>query len=134
MPDPYDLTPSASIGARQDMLWAIFFATGSIQPVRTLASELAWREDYDKLMEHGRQPRASNESASGEVPPYAGRGVGYGAAGWSMNSISMTDPLLNDYIEALKVSPDTPAQIKKELAHLKDNPAFKPPPDPKTGK
>src|SRR5260370_15246809 len=27
MPDPYDLTPSASIGARQDMLLAIFFAT-----------------------------------------------------------------------------------------------------------
>jgi hypothetical protein len=133
-PDPFDLSPNEAIGARQDMLWAIFFATGSFQPVRTIAGELAWREDYDKLMEHGRQARASGAPPTEGWPPYAARGAAYGAAGWSMHSISMTDPLLNDYIAALKASPETPEQVKKELANLENNPAFQLNFDQKTGK
>ena len=36
-PDPFDMTPGQDIGARQDMLWSMFFATGDIRPVRTIA-------------------------------------------------------------------------------------------------
>lgn len=120
LPDAFDKTPDIEIGARQDMLWGMFFATGRIEPVRAVASELAWSEDYPKMMEFRRLQRSSEE-----LPDYAGRGIGYVTAGWSMGSISMRDALLMDYVDALKASPDTPAAVKKELETLLTNPAFK---------
>ena len=125
LPDPFDMTPNERIGARQDMLWAVFFATGRIEPVRAISGALAWAEDYGKLMEHGRQARASGEKPSAEWPPYAARAAAYGAAGWSMSSIASSDALLSDYIESLKAAPETPAAVKKELENLNTNPAFR---------
>ena len=126
LPDPFDMTPNEQIGARQDMLWAIFFATGRMEPVRAISTALAWSEDYSKLMERGRQMRASGEKPSGgEWPAYAARAAAYGAAGWSMGSLASSDALLSDYIEALKAGPDTPATVKKELENLYKNPAFR---------
>jgi hypothetical protein len=62
--------------------------------------------------------------------------VAYGAAGWSMSSLASRDGLLWDYVEALKASPDTPPAVKKELANLFANPAFRNPaaPDSKPDK
>jgi hypothetical protein len=126
LPDPFDMTPNEQIGARQDMLWAIFFATGRMEPVRAISTALAWSEDYAKLMERGRQMRASGEKpGSGEWPAYAARAAAYGAAGWSMGSLASSDALLSDYIEALKAGPETPAAVKKELENLYKNPAFR---------
>jgi hypothetical protein len=124
-PDAYAVIPDRDVGNRQDMLWAMFFATGRIEPVRAISGALAWKEDYDKLMEHGRQARASGEKPSTDVPEYTFRAVAYGAAGWSMSSLASRDPLLLDYVEALKASPETPPAVKKELANLFTNPAFK---------
>ncbi len=125
LPDPFDTTPNERIGARQDMLWAIFFATGRMQPVRAISMALAWSEDYTKLMERGRQMRASGEKPTGEWPPYAARAAAYGAAGWSMGSLASSDALLSDYIEALKAAPDTQPSVKQELENLYKNPAFR---------
>lgn len=125
LPDPFDMTPNERIGARQDMLWAVFFATGRIEPVRAISTALAWAEDYGKLMEHGRQVRASGEKPTGEWPPYAARAAAYGAAGWSMGSLARSDALLSDYIDALKAAPETPPSVKQELENLYKNPAFR---------
>jgi len=125
LPDAFDMTPNIEIGARQDMLWATFFATGRIEPVRAIASALEWSEDYNKLMERARQAHASGDTPSMDTPEYAFRGVAYGAAGWSMSSLAARDALLYDYTEALKASPDTPPAVKKELTGLFTNPAFK---------
>jgi hypothetical protein len=125
LPDAYAVIPDRDVGNRQDMLWAMFFATGRIEPVRAISGALAWKEDYDKLMERGRQARASGEEPSADVPEYAFRGMAYGAAGWSMSSLASRDPLLLDYVETLKASPETPPAVKKELANLFANPAFK---------
>jgi len=118
-PDPFDVTPGLDIGARQDMLWGMFFATGNIQPVRTIASELAWNDDYRKFkktIDAGRKPDPDDSTF---------RAVGYGAAGWSLGALSRQAPLVSDYIEAIRAAPDTPSTVKDELGHLFDNPAFR---------
>lgn len=125
LPDPFDMTPNGRINARQDMLWSIFFATGRMQPVRAISTALAWGEDYNKLMERGRQMHDSGEKPSDEWPPYVARAAAYGAAGWSMSSLASSDALLSDYIDALKVAPDTPPSVKQELENLYKNPAFR---------
>ena len=65
------------------------------------------------------------EQPTADLPEYAFRGVAYGAAGWSMSALASRDPLLWDYVEALKASPGTPSAVKKELANLFTNPAFR---------
>jgi hypothetical protein len=118
-PDPFDLKPDRTLPSRMDMLWASFFASGRIEPVRTVASMLGWRSDYDKLMaiqKSGQKPTEVTESTM--------RGLVYSAAGWSLNALSRSDGAVADYIDALKSSPDTSAEVKEELAHLHTNPAF----------
>ena len=119
-PDPFDMSPGPDIGARQDMLWAIFFATGNFEPVRAIAGELAWGEEYDKFEAITR----SGEKKEREWDSFSTRAVGYATAGWSMASLSSNDALLEDYIGALQCSPGTPVSVKKELANLYTNPAF----------
>lgn len=118
-PDAFDMTPGLDIGARQDMLWGMFFATGDIRPVRTIASELAWNNDYRKLkqtIDAGGKPDMDDSTF---------RAVGYGAAGWSLGALSRQAPLVSDYIEAIRAAPETPSTVKSELGHLFDNPAFR---------
>jgi hypothetical protein len=120
LPDAFDMKPDRTLPNRMDMLWAVFFATGKIEPVRTVASMLAWRGDYDKFVDiqkSGQRPTEATESIV--------RGVSYNAAGWSLAALSQDDGLLADYIEALRASPNTSADIKKELANLHTNPAFR---------
>lgn len=119
LPNPFDPTPDRNLPGRMDMLWAVFFATGRIEPVRAVASMLAWRADYDAFMlmqKSGKAPLEANETVV--------RGVTYGAAGWSLNALSRSHGLVADYIDALKESADTPATIRKELASVHTNPAF----------
>jgi hypothetical protein len=76
------------------------------------------KEDDARAGPDGEQPTA-------DLPDYAFRGVAYGAAGWSMSALASRDPLLWDYVEPLKASPGTPSAVKKELANLFTNPAFR---------
>lgn len=120
LPDAYDMKPDEQLGARQDFLWADFSATGRLRPVIALSSELAWRSDYeafDAMRKAGKGPKTLTDSIM--------RGVCYAAAGWSMNSFQMHDPLAADYVDAIAADPATPTMIKDELAHLGTNPAFK---------
>jgi hypothetical protein len=107
LPDPYDMTPDQQLFFKQDMLWADFFATGTIKPVLTIASELIWRPDYDaydKLKKSGQHPAALTD--------FLIRGVTFAAAGWSLDSFKRTDPLAADYIDAMEESPNTPPEVK----------------------
>lgn len=53
------------------------------------------------------------------------RGLSYSAAGWSLSSFQRSDPLVADYIEFMRASPDVPQGIKSELTGLPANPAFR---------
>jgi len=119
IPNAFDLTPNRMLPNKMDMLWAEFFASGRIEPVKAVASMLAWREDYDKfnrMRESGQKPKELTDSIM--------RGVVYTAAGWSLRALSRSDGLVADYIDALKASPETPPVVKSELEKLYTNPAF----------
>lgn len=120
LPDAYDSKPIEQLGAKQDFLWAEFSATGHLQPLSALVNELAWRSDYDAfdtMRKSGNKP--------GQLTDSIMRGVCYSAAGWSLGSFQMSDPLAADYLDAISANSSTPANIKDELAHLGTNPAFK---------
>jgi hypothetical protein len=51
LPDPFNLKPDRMLPNRIDMLWTVFFATGRFKPVETIASMLAWRPDYEKVVQ-----------------------------------------------------------------------------------
>jgi hypothetical protein len=124
LPDQYDLAPNQQTYFKDgvfklDMLWADFFATGSVKPVKTIASALAWRADYaafEKLKESGKKLTLTDSIL---------RAVTFGSAGWSLDSFDRTDPLVADYIAAMETAPDTPPEVKKELLALDTDPAFR---------
>jgi hypothetical protein len=119
LPDPFDLKPDRTLPSRMDMLWAYFFATGRIEPVKAIASMLAWRGDYEKFVEIQKSGQKPTEATDSII-----RGVVYTAAGWSLNALSRNDGVVADYMDALRSSPDTAADVKEELAHIHTNPAF----------
>jgi hypothetical protein len=118
-PNAFDITPDRALPNKMDMLWATFFATGRLEPVKTIVLLLGWREDYDKFV----KMRESRQKPI-ELTDSIMRGVVYMAAGWSLNALSRSDGLVADYIDVLKSSPDVSAQVKAELANLHTNPAF----------
>jgi hypothetical protein len=120
--DPYDLTPSLQLFEHLDMLWAVFGATGQFKPVQTISNALGWRTDYEDFEKLRKTPNHSSA-----LTPSIVRAVVYSAAGWSLSSSQRNDPLVADYIQFLRASPDTPKSVKSELAALSSNPAFKRP-------
>ena len=118
--DPFDLTPTRELFQHLDMLWGVFLATGQLGPVKTIASALSWRADYEEFDKLRKTPNHSSTLTSSIV-----RGVVYAAAGWSLVSFQRTDPLVADYIDYLLASSDIPQSVKSELAGLSSNPVFK---------
>ncbi len=118
--DPYDLTPTNALFQHLDMMWAVFGATGEFEPVKTIASALSWRSDYDEFDKLRQTPNHPST-----LTPSIVRGVTYTAAGWSLWSFQRNDPLVADYIDYMLASADTPQAVKSELKGLSTNPAFK---------
>ncbi|MDR3736875.1 MAG: hypothetical protein P4L10_15245 [Acidobacteriaceae bacterium] len=118
-PDPFDMSPTRELPSHLDMMWAVFGATGDLEPVKKIASALNWRSDYDALQ------TLLKTSGITTITPSIMRGASYSAAGWSLGSFQRTDPLAADYIEFLIAAADTPELEKKELSGLDSNPAFK---------
>ena len=101
------------------MLWSIFAVTGDIKPVKAVAGFLQWRDDYVRLkkaLDAGEKPSELDESVI--------RAVVYRGAGWSLKSLMLSDGLVADYVDFLKISPEIPASLKTELRTLSSNPAF----------
>jgi hypothetical protein len=118
--DPYDLTPTRDLFQHLDMMWAVFEATGEFKPVKTIASTLSWKSDYDEFDKLRKTPNHPST-----LTPSIVRGVTYTAAGWSLWSFQRNGPLVADYIDYLLASSDTPESVKSELRGLPTNPAFK---------
>ncbi len=118
--DPFDQTPTQELFTHLDMLWAVYGATGQFKPVKTVASALGWKADYEDFAKLRDTPNHSTD-----LTPSIVRGVVYTAAGWSLSTFQRNDPLVADYIEYLLASPDTSQSVKSELAGLSSNPAFK---------
>lgn len=116
----FDGTAGQTIGWQQDILWASFFATGDFNAVKTMASMLAWKDDYKRyasLIKEKKAPR--------EMTVSYWRGIGYLSAGWSILALSQSDEVVADYVQALEASPDTPEVVRRELENRYSNPAFR---------
>ena len=124
LPDPYDLTPNQMLFQKQDMLWAIFFASGRREGGEALASMLAWGKDYEAF-EEVRKAHEKDPSKKAELNETLVRGLAYMAAGWSLSAISRDDALVTDYLLTLQESPTFPQAAKTELKTLHTNPVFK---------
>ncbi len=119
LPDPFDFKPEGENPTRLDMLWGEFMSTGQFLPVQKIASALAWHSDWVEFEKLRKSPNHPTEWT-----PTIDRAVTYGAAGWALGSFQRTDHLAADYIEYIRASPDTPADVKSELKDLATNPAF----------
>lgn len=120
--DPFDLTPTPALFQHLDMLWGVFGATGQFEPVKTIASALAWRSDYEAFAK-----MRNGADRPPTITPSIIRGVVCAAAGWSLRSLQNNDGLVADYIEFMLASQETPPAVKSELRSLSTNPAFKGP-------
>lgn len=119
LPDAQNMTPDPTIGARMDMLWNIFFATGDIAPVKKISGLLAWRADHDTLVEMKKSRQMPKQPT-----PEIMRGVGYMTAGWSLSALSRSNGLVADYLDAIKAAPETDPEVKTQLAGLYFNKDF----------
>jgi hypothetical protein len=117
----FDGTVDRTIGWQQDMLWASFFATGDFNSVKTMASMLAWKDDYQKYAS-----QIKEKKPPAEMTTSFWRGLGYCSAGWSLLALSQSDEVVEDYVEALEASPETPALVRQQLKNRFSNPAFRP--------
>jgi len=122
LPNAQSMNPDPQIGARMDMLWNIFFATGDIAPVRKISGLLAWRADHDKLIEM----KNSGEKPKQPTPDIM-RGIAYVTAGWSLSALSRSNGLVADYLDTIKAAPDTDPEVKMQLAGLYFNKDFQRP-------
>ncbi len=123
LPDPFDLTPDQTLFQKMDMLWSVFLAAGEIKPVRTIASMLAWQDDYVRVAQ-AREAHQKNPQLKTELSDSLVRGVVYAAAGWSLGSLSKQSGLVADYLDVIKQSPDFPAEAE-QLDNLYSNSAFR---------
>lgn len=120
MPNAYVFNPAdGQDSSRLDLCWAEFVATGHIEPIRQIASALAWHADYEAF-----DKARKNGTFRKEWTPELSHAVTYMAAGWSLSSFKSNDPLAADYIQALIADPATPAAVQNELKGLGSNPAF----------
>jgi hypothetical protein len=117
--DPYDMSATRALFNHLDMMWSAFGATGQYAPVKAVVTALAWHTDYIELQNYKNSPNHPTE-----LPPAIIRGAAYSAAGWSLNSFRLSDPIVADYIDYMLSSPDIAPQIKTELSGLSSNPAF----------
>ncbi len=119
LPDASDVKPGKTQIVRMDMLWARYFVTGRIEPIRLLVTVLGWREDFDGFIKN--RPYYMKPIRMDETTM---RALAYAAAGKSLSTLSKNDALLADYVEAIRSAKDTPETIKAELGGMHTNTAF----------
>jgi len=118
--DPFDPSLTANIVGHLDRLWSTFWATGQLEPVKVIASDLAWAADYaawEKQKKSGSVPAA--------LTPEMIRAQRYQTAGRSLAAFQRNNPLIADYIDYLYLSADTPTAVKTALGTLQSDPTFR---------
>jgi hypothetical protein len=118
--DPVEVDAVAHVGVPMDECWAAWMATGDRSYLRALVGLLAGADDYPALQNFTKtKPGAKGLNAA------VARGLQYQIAGWSIASFQRTDPLVADWLIFWQNDPEIPALIRKEIASLITNPAFR---------
>lgn len=118
--DRAELKDVAWLGSAMDQCWGAWMATGDKVYLQSIVSYLAYAEDFPAL-------KRWKETRGGEkgLTPAVARGLGYQTAGWSLGSFMRTDPHVADWLLYWQNDTTVPETIRKQLASLMTNPAFR---------
>jgi hypothetical protein len=108
------------IGATMDQCWCGWMATGDQSYLRAMVGLLAYAPDFPAY--------AAWLKARGGLPGFndsVARGITYQIAGWSLSSFQFHDPHATDWLLYWRNDPTFPAELRREIAAMPANPAFK---------
>jgi hypothetical protein len=118
--DPVTPEEVMNVGNQMDLSWAGWMATGDPVYLRALVDLLAGAPDFEAL----KKWQQSRGGAKGLTASVA-RGLAYQIAGWSLASFQRTDPHVADWLAYWQNDETVSATVRKEIATLPTNPAFK---------
>lgn len=118
--DPIESTAVARLGEPLDQCWAAWMATGDKRYLRRLVDLLEGAPDYPAL-KSWQESRGGAKGMNARVAT----GLEYQIAGWSIGSFQRTDPLVMDWLLYWESDPTVPATVRREIATLATNPAFR---------
>jgi hypothetical protein len=118
--DPVDVEEVRHVGVVMDQCWAGWTTTGDQSYLRALVGLLDGADDYPAL-KNFMETKPGLKGLNAAV----GRGLEYQIAGWSIFSFQRTDPLVADWLLYWQDDPGFPAVLRREIASLATNPAFK---------
>jgi len=116
------VTPEAvrGIGDIMDQCWSGWMATGDKSYLRALVGLLAGAPDFS-----GFQTWVKTKGGVKGLNASVARGLAYSIAGWSIGSFLRSDPHAADWLLYWENDPSFPAALRKEIAALPTNPAFR---------
>ncbi len=112
VPDPYD---EITTGKQLDMLWAEFFATGRVKPIRQLVSALNLIEHagtLDKIKDETLDPKNLEVYREGQLEAV------FQSALWSLKSNCSQTPLIFQYCVGLLESDSLEKPVQRVLGQL----------------
>lgn len=118
--DPVTPEEVGGIGVIMDQCWGGWMATGDQSYLRALVGLLAGAPHYPAL-QSWTKARGGAKGLNAQV----GRGLAYQIAGWSLGSFQRTDPHVADWLLFWENDPAFPPLLRKEIAALPTNPAFR---------
>ena len=118
--DPVSMDAVRGIGATMDECWGGWMAKGDRSYLRALVGLLEGAPDYPEYLAW-RKARTGAQGMNARVA----RGLAYQIAGWSIGAFQRADPLVSDWILYWENDPNFPQMLRRELANLPGNPAFR---------
>ena len=118
--DPVDPQDVSRIGTLMDQCWAAWMAAGNKDYLRALIDLLGAAADYPAF-KSWKEGRGGLKGLNASVA----RGLAYQIAGWSISSFERTDPHVADWLLYWQDDPTVSTSVRKEIASLPANPAFR---------
>jgi hypothetical protein len=118
--DPVSPETVHALGTSMDLCWGAWMATGDPGYLRAIADLLGGAGDLPAF-EAWKAAKGGEKGLSVRVV----RGMFYQIAGWSIGSFERSDPRVADWIRYWRNDPSFPQPLRKELASLPANPAFR---------
>ena len=118
--DPVPVEAVQAIGTTMDRCWGGWMATGDQSYLRALTGLLAGAPDLPAF-----QTWTKERGGVKGLNAHVARGLAYQIAGWSLGSFQRTDPHVSDWLIYWQQDPDFADALRKEIALLPTNPAFR---------
>ena len=118
--DPVALEAVRGVGDIMDQCWSGWMSSGDQSYLRALVGLLDGAPDFPAY-----QSWVKNKGGAAGLNAAVARGLAYQIAGWSIGSFQRTDPHVADWLLSWENDPAFPPLLRKEIAALPANPAFR---------